>query len=113
MLPGIDTDRPEVQQTLRDLRVPASFVDEIMGLGGAAREKARVIQAPVLILQGSDDEVISPAFTRELAAAFNRPPDYREVAAGHDLLETDSRSFATVAEETTAFIRKVNGLRRE
>lgn len=109
MLPGIDILQPQVQDSLRKVRVPASFVEEVVQLGAGALAAASKLQVPVLIFQGREDEVILPKYTQELADAFPQAPGYVETADGHDLIAADAPAFETVVDETLAFIRKHAG----
>lgn len=109
MMPGVDIRDESVQAGLRNVRVPAGIVDEVMGLGAAARTCACDLRAPVLVLQGLRDEVISRANTREFAAAFTPEAAYEEVDSDHGIINPLSPAFEEVAEKALAFIRKNGG----
>ncbi|MDX1617076.1 MAG: alpha/beta fold hydrolase [Candidatus Promineifilaceae bacterium] len=85
-LPDLNLDSPAVQQSLRNLKVPTSFINRLLALGRASDEAAAQVSLPTLIIQGIDDQVMRPATTRQLLGHFPGPIRYVELDADHELL---------------------------
>lgn len=103
LLPDLDLADPQVQNVLRQLRVPARFVDEIFGVGKAAERVAGQVNTPTLIVQGTGDEAIRPAQTRRLLQRLPGPIIYEEVETDHGLVEADNPGFKQMASSVLAF----------
>lgn len=86
LLPEINLDDPEVQQTLRQLTIPTRIFEELYRVGqGAYRAAPRAVW-PTLIVQGRQDEVVRPELTRQLTKRLPGPLRYREVPSGHYMI---------------------------
>ncbi len=96
MLGEVDLDDPDLQQTLRELIVPSAFVDELRGLGRGANRLAESVAVPTLILQGIQDQVVNPRFSRHLASRISGPIHYLELPADHQLLDPESDTWGRV-----------------
>lgn len=94
LLPDLDLSNPPTQEAIRQLRVPASFADQVFGVGKAAGKAASQVSAPTLIVQGLDDEAVQPAATRQLLQSFAGPVQYVELATDHELVRPDNPGFA-------------------
>ena len=103
LLPDLDLGDTKVQDVLRQLRVPARFVDEIFGAGRAAEKAAAQAHAPTLIIQGTQDEAIRPAQTRQLLQRFAGPIHYQEIDADHGLVEANNPGFRQMASSVLSF----------
>lgn len=103
MLPGVNLDDPEIQAELRALRVPARVVDEVAGMGVAAKRAAETVRVPTLIVQGRQDEVVFPKFTQALVETFPVRPEVMEVASGHEVLSAESPAWGEVAARVGTF----------
>lgn len=88
LMPGIDLDDPAVQNYVRtELFIPLKLINEIVRMGKSAYHHARSVNIPTLILQGNQDNVVSPAATRRLVQRLPAPLTvYREIPGGHDFL---------------------------
>ena len=93
---GVDLDDPEIQHYLRELTVPVSLLEQIQRVGLTASRSAREIIQPVLVLQGTQDEVVNPRGTRKLMQRLAGPIQYIELAGGHDLLDPDRPTWPQV-----------------
>ncbi|MGD2077286.1 MAG: alpha/beta fold hydrolase [Chloroflexota bacterium] len=93
LLPELDLEDPATQNTLRQLRVPTSFADQVFGVGKAAGEAANHVSVPTMIVQGIHDEAVRPAVTRQLLQAFPGPVQYVELPADHELVRLDNPGF--------------------
>lgn len=108
MFENIDLDDPRAQLALRQLTVSLGPIEHIRQLGRRAIADACTIDVPTLVIQGSRDKVVPPIRTRQLANAFVNRVSYREVDAGHDLVDPASGAW----EETKAcLLRFAAGLR--
>lgn len=85
-LAGIDLDDPAVRASLRDVRIPISIFDRLFALSDRVGRAAAGLDLPVVVVQGTADEVVRPERTRRLVARFRRQPEIVEVAAGHELV---------------------------
>jgi alpha-beta hydrolase superfamily lysophospholipase len=103
LLPELDLDDPQVQDALRQLSVPASFVDQILGVGTAAEKAAGQIQTPTLIVQGLYDQAIKPTSTRRLLQRFPGPVVYEKLETDHELVAADNPGFQQMVQTVLAF----------
>jgi carboxylesterase len=86
MLPGINLDDPDIQQTLRDLSIPTSLFEQLHTVGRNAYRLAPQVKLPTLIVQGIDDEVVPRQRTHRLLQRFPGPVRYEEVSSGHTMI---------------------------
>jgi alpha-beta hydrolase superfamily lysophospholipase len=107
-IPDLDIMEPEVQKIVRDLRVPARFVDQVLALGQSAGHVAADIQVPVHIVQGTDDETVTTQRTRELLQRLAGPVSYRELATDHQLVSADSPSFWQMSRSVLTYARSLS-----
>jgi carboxylesterase len=84
---GLDLDDPNVQQSLRELTVPVSILEQVQKVGRRATGQAWQVRLPTLTIQGTRDEVVDPAGSRKLLQRLGGPIHYVELVAGHDLLD--------------------------
>ncbi len=104
---NIDLDEPHVQQTLRELTVPARLFEQLYQVGSAAYRLASATTAPTLIIQGRRDEVVTPDKTRQLLQRLATAVHYVEVDAGHDLVDPDRPAWTQVEDAIHAFAEKL------
>ena len=107
LLPELNLDDPTTQDTLRQLRVPTSFADEIFRLGKEAGNAASQIARPTMIVQGMDDEAVLPYITRQLLQAFPGPVQYVELAADHELVWPDKPGYVELKASALRFASTV------
>jgi carboxylesterase len=92
ILPDVDLDDLDIQQTIREeFILPLGVINEMFHLGRQAHRTAAQVACPVIILQGAEDPLVRPKETRRLAKHLARcqpdvPVDYLEIPGGHDLL---------------------------
>jgi carboxylesterase len=104
-LPDVDLDSPDVQDSLRSVRIPTSLIDEVLATGKAGRRSASQITVPTFIVQGVKDEAVPRAVTRQLLQALETAIRYAEVDTGHELLKEDDPAWA----ETSRLILEFAG----
>jgi len=103
LLPQLDLDNPEVQAALRQAAIPLSLLQQVRLAGLHAARQAAAVPGPVLILQGQDDPVARPKNTQFLLTRFPTRPSYREVAAGHDIVNPATPGWAEVVQSVRQF----------
>ncbi|HXT55159.1 MAG TPA: alpha/beta fold hydrolase [Candidatus Eisenbacteria bacterium] len=98
MFKNIDLENPQIQQALRQLTISLRPIEEIRRLGQSAFARASKIDVPTLVIQGSRDKVVPPGRTKHLITTFVNRVEYREVDAGHDLVDLESGAWNQVKE---------------
>jgi carboxylesterase len=98
MFKNIDLENPQIQQALRQLTISLRPIEEIRRLGQSAFARASKIDVPTLVIQGSRDKVVPPGRTKHLITIFVNRVEYREVDAGHDLVDLESGAWNQVKE---------------
>lgn len=106
-LPDVDLDDPQVQASLRQLRVPTRLIDQVLFVGRGSAKAAARISVPTLILQGTEDEAVRPAATRRLIRHFPGPIRYAEIVAGHDFIQEDAPGWQQLVDRAVAFAAEV------
>ncbi len=107
--PDLDPDDPESERFLRELTLPARALSELEAVGRSAFKAARKVRAPVLCLQGREDEVTPTARTRALLDRIPGPVELVEVPGGHELLDPDQPAWELVLESVERFARSLSG----
>jgi carboxylesterase len=103
ILPDIDLDDLVVQEALRDFVVPTRLLDELRGLGVAARKAARRASAPTLVLQGLRDGLVQPRDSDALARTM--PNAEIELLDGtHNLTSPTDGAWDRVRASTLRFL---------
>ncbi len=102
-MPGANFDDPAVRRGIQHFQIPTALLDEIRRTGALASAAAPRVSAPVLILQGSDDPLVSPADTRALAERLGGRVDYRELPGQHNLLDPAGPTWAALVAAVTGF----------
>ncbi len=103
LMPDLNLGDPHVQAALRQLRVPARFVDQVLDVGRAAERAAAQVSVPTLIIQGTRDEAVRSAMSRQLLQLFPGPVRYEELDADHRLLLPDQPGYPQVTRTVQAF----------
>jgi carboxylesterase len=109
LLPDLDLADPQVQEILRQLHVPAQFVDELLGLGKVAKHSSTQVDVPTLIIQGTKDEAVRPAFTRQLVEGICGPVTYTELPVDHGLLQVQNPVYSQLAQSVITFAQIQKG----
>lgn len=104
-MPDANLDDPQVQQAIRDFRLPLSLFEQIHQAGHAAYKLASKLPGslPVLVLQGTADDLVRPELTRHWINHFSGQVEYQEVAGKHDLPKPDADAWPTVVDAVTQF----------
>jgi carboxylesterase len=95
MAPDANLDDPAVQRQLRQAAsIPTRALDELRRVGLTAAAAAPRVAAPTTILQGLQDTVSLPAYSRALAARMGA--DLREMAGDHLIVDPSKPSWPAV-----------------
>lgn len=103
-MPDANLDDPEVQQALRELQIPSHVLDALRAVGLMAYRNASQLEVDGLILQGSTDEVVNLAATRQLAGRLGSRFDYHEFSADHLLINEENPAFPLVRQQILAYL---------
>jgi carboxylesterase len=105
-MPDADLDDPAVQQAVRDFRLPLEVFAQLQRAGQMGFAAAADLDPalPVLIIQGTDDDLVKPPMTQRLRQRIPNPVTYHEVAANHDLVKSTSPTITIVAEQVVQFV---------
>ena len=103
VLPEADLEDPRTISALRSVGVPSAILEQVVRAGLQARRAAASIAMPVLLIQGREDTVVYPEYTRRLLRRFPSPPRYVEVPAAHSLVRPSSPAWEQVAQEIVSF----------
>ena len=102
-MPGLDIDDPQVQAEIRRIEVPTRLLGQLEQVGKRARRVAAQIDIPTLILQGIEDEVARPSYSRQLLTQLGGRLSYYEFLAGHNLVRAEQPAWVEVEAAVTAF----------
>ncbi len=105
-MPNADFDDPETQRLIRELEIPTSVFNEIRQVGKRAKDLAPSVKAPALVIQGDEDDLVTPERTKALVANLSSPVTYAEVRAAHNPLQPDKPSWPNVQEHIRAFVEQ-------
>ncbi len=108
-LPQGALDDPEAIRRLKELTIPTSFLEGIRRLGEQAFAKAREIHVDTLVVQGSQDQVVQAARSEQLAGRLPGPATYREVPAGHELLDPQGPAWTEILDMVLSHTQRLNG----
>lgn len=106
-MPDIDLDDPEVRKAIREQTVPARILDELRALGRGAYRRAPQARAPILILQGMEDELVAPKQTRQLLQRMPCPLTYHEIIADHNLLNPEGQHWSAIRQRIFGFLSQI------
>jgi carboxylesterase len=102
-LPGIEMDRPEVQDALREEYVmPVRLVNECRIVGREAGRLAASVAVPVDIVQGRPDGIVGHGNARWLVDHLGGPVRYHEIPGDHLIPFTGAASWPAVSELVAA-----------
>jgi esterase/lipase len=103
MVPQADLDDPQVQQQIRSFRLPVRLIDELRQAGQAGYRAVPHITAPVLIIQGTEDDLVLPRLTRRLLVRFGGTVQYHELCADHQLTRPEAAWWPEVEHRLLVF----------
>ncbi|MGQ9887699.1 MAG: alpha/beta hydrolase [Aggregatilineales bacterium] len=106
-LPDADLDDPSVQRELREFRLPIAMLDQIRLAGAKSYGSAPAVDAPTLIIQGRQDELVRPPLTHQLAGRIPGLHSIVEVDGSHDLLNPGRSAWPHVCQAVLDFAAQI------
>jgi carboxylesterase len=103
-LQDADLDDPDVQQLIRQTKVPVDLFEHIHTLGQQAHTLAALIDRPTLIVQGRRDPVVKPEFTQQFIERFTCPIEYAEIDAPHHLIDPALPEWPQLQQTMLSFV---------
>jgi carboxylesterase len=107
-MPDADLDDPEVQQSLRELEVSSQVLDSLRTVGLMAYRHADQLNVDGFLLQGSADDVVNAADTRQLAKRLPSRLAYQEIPADHLLISEQNPAFPLVRQHILDCLANLN-----
>lgn len=107
LLPNLDLNAPEIQQALREIRVPLVFLEQFRFLGRAVQKSAPRLTMPVLVVQAVDDPVVRRRQTRHLITQIPGQVRYVEIPGGHDINRRSHPGHAQMEAAVMQFVEDV------
>ena len=102
-LPGIEMDRPDVQQALREEYVmPVRLLNECRIVGREAGRLAPQVKVPIELIQERPDHIVGHTTARWLVDRLGGPVRYHEIPGDHLVPFTGAEAWPAVAELVTA-----------
>lgn len=106
-LPGIEMDRPEVQDALREEYVmPVRLVNECRIVGREAGRLAPGVTVPAEIIQGRPDGIVGHRNARWLVDHLGGPVRYHEIPGDHLIPFTGAASWPAASELVAATLAR-------
>ncbi|HTP06629.1 MAG TPA: alpha/beta fold hydrolase [Anaerolineae bacterium] len=103
-LQDADLDDPDVQQLIRQTKIPVDLFEQIHRMGQQAYHLAKQIDRPTLILQGRRDPVVTLLLTQQLMRQFAGSIKYVEIDAPHQLIDPTLPDWPQLARAVREFI---------
>jgi carboxylesterase len=103
-MPDADFDDPLFQQATLDMEVHTNVFHQIRAVGVQGYQLAPQVNAPILAIQGRQDELVTPQATRQLLGRFPSDVRYVEVDAPHNPLQPDMACWSEVVNAVETFI---------
>lgn len=87
MMPDVNLDEPETREFLRnEVKLPLAALDEVRRLGEETYRLASAVTVPTLIVQGLDDDTVTPPMTRKLAERLSGPVTLHQLESDHQVI---------------------------
>lgn len=106
-MPNADFNDPEFQRQTLALEVHTNVFAQIREVGLQAYQSAPQVTCPILIIQGTQDELVRPRSTRKLTERLRGEIEYIEVAAPHNPIQPELASWQTVEQALTRFAARI------
>jgi carboxylesterase len=107
MFKNIDLEDRQIQQALRQITMSLKPITQVRRLGLSAFGRASQLDVPTLVIQGSQDKVVSPLCTARLIHRFPNRVQYQEVNAAHDIVDPQSSAWNQVKDGLLLFAESV------
>ncbi|MFZ4827180.1 MAG: alpha/beta hydrolase [Phototrophicaceae bacterium] len=103
-MPEADLQDPIIQQGILDFAVDTRVFGQIRLAGLEGYRLAPHVTAPTLVIQGDQDELVTPQRTRELTNRLNGSVEWLEVSATHNPLRPTEAYWQTIVQRILDFI---------
>lgn len=111
ILPDVNLEDTEVQSAIRSLSLPLKVLGQVRRAGKLGYQAAPLVKAPTLILQGNQDVVAMPRYTRQLVQRLPKLAGYVEVEDGHELSRAQAEAWPLLAAFMQRFAANLELLR--
>lgn len=102
--PDLDIDDPQVQRSIReDTTISMSVIDQLRRVCAMGWDAAPMATAPTLILQGTEDRIVTARRTRVLLPRLGGLLTYRELPTDHLLVADGHPGWQEVRTRVIAF----------
>ena len=105
LIPEISLDDTAVRDAIRRLRLPFIFIEQFLRLARLTYSSAPQWQGPTLIIQGADDAVIRPSWTRRLHSRLGGRSELHTVPGNHNLNLAEHPAFPETTAEIAGFAK--------
>jgi carboxylesterase len=106
-MPSVNLDDPATQKAILEFAIPLNMINQIRTAGLEAYRAARKVNAPALVIQGKQDDLVRPELTQQLIRQLAGSTDYREVNAAHDLVLKHRPAWRQVEQAVLEFAARV------
>jgi carboxylesterase len=106
-IPDLNLNDPEIQKNIREFAFPTSIFKQVRDVGTQATTAVRALRAPVMVIQGRQDQIVRRKITREMIAEIPGRLSYIEVDAQHDLPDPNKPAWAQIRQSVSNFARLV------
>jgi len=107
VMPDADLDDPDVQAAIRRLELPVDTLGEVRKAGRLGYQALPQVNAPVVIMQGSEDIVAVPRFTRQMAHRLPMLAGYVEMPGSHELIQGRSEAWPLISALVQQFAHQI------
>lgn len=102
-MPDADFDDPEFRRGTLELEVHTHVFDQIRAVGATAYQLAPQFAVPTLVIQGTEDELVTPRSTEKLLQRLGGDLIYKQVKAPHNPLQPELECWHEVVESVQSF----------
>lgn len=106
-MPEADLTDPAVREGIREFSIDPNILEQLQASGKAAVKAASRFDVPTLVVQGLQDEVARPLYTRQYLKRLPQGTEYIEMEADHEIVKETSSAFPELAQTVTAFLGQV------
>jgi esterase/lipase len=108
--PEFDKDDPDQVSEMRRLEIPLMILDQLREVGREGLAAAPLIYVPTLVIQGEQDKVIPPKWTKDMAKQLPNLVSYVIVEGSHSLTMPRCPSIDKVLSLLVSFAGDIKGL---
>lgn len=109
VMPDANLDDPATQARIRhEAQLPTRTIDEVRRLGRESIKLAAAVRCPTLVLQGTEDTVVQPRFTRRLITKLGGSVTYREIPGKHTFPKMHTPDVYDFTPEILDFVARMN-----